>query len=196
MGLVCFAFVACGDDSGGGGGDDAGTGTGGTVNPMSTGSGGSGTGGMTSTGTGGMTGTGGVVGTGGMIGLPMPMCDTSIAAETTCGGNTCTPPSGQAASFVCAITCCLPDNTCGTRRASMTNPTQCTPPAVLDPDCPDFTSMGMGGMTTYPGCCTPAGICGVRSTADMTCITSSPFLMGLMPGGPCDGGDAGVEDGG
>jgi hypothetical protein len=192
---MVVALVACGDDSGGGGDDqlDSGTGSGGSSsNPMMGGTGG------TSTGTGGTsTGTGGAVGTGGTGMLPMPMCDTTMVAETSCGGTACTAPTSPVAAFVCAQTCCLADNTCGTRRATMMNPTACTPPAVLDPDCPDFTSMGMGGMATvYPGCCTPGGVCGVRSTADMTCITSSPLLMGLMPGGPCDGGDAGVEDGG
>jgi hypothetical protein len=85
----------------------------------------------------------------------------------------------------------LPDNTCGVKRAPMGMVGECVPVATPDPSCPDM--MGAANMV---GCCAPSGRCGVTSGADMTCITSSPFLPMLMPGAPCGGATDGGVDGG
>jgi hypothetical protein len=149
---------------------------------------------------GGMTGSGGSTMTGGSGGATIPPgnCDKSIPTTATCGGTACPAVAGALAGFICAVPCCLPDDTCGTRRATMGAPTDCAPPATEDPACPHYVGMVMGMMTDLVGCCAPSGKCGAISTTDMSCITSSPILPDLKPGAACAGaGDGGTEsDGG
>jgi hypothetical protein len=120
------------------------------------------------------------------------MCDDTVPATATCGGMDC-PTAGAMAAAVCSVPCCLPDDSCGFKRAPMGMVGDCVPKATHDPNCPDM--MGAAGM--MQGCCAPSGHCGVASGIDMTCITSSPFLPMLMPGDACGGpSDSGVADGG
>jgi hypothetical protein len=186
LGLVCaigIAGLGCGDD------DDNGVDAGGTpgTGGVGSGSGGTGTGsGGTGTGSGGTgTGSGGTTVTG-------PTCDDTVPTTATCGGMSC-PTAGMMAAAVCSVPCCLPDDTCGFKRAPMGMVGDCVPVATHDPNCPDM--MGAAGM--MQGCCAPSGRCGVTSGIDMTCITSSAFLPNLMPGDACGGpSDGGVADGG
>lgn len=189
LGLVCaigFVGLGCGDDDDSTPDSGVIPGTGGIE---------SGTGGMTSTGTGGMTsGTGGTSsGTGGMI--AGAMCDSTVPTTAMCGTTSCPAPSAQAASLVCSVPCCLPDNTtCGFKRATMGAVGDCIPVATHDAACPDMNSGGM----MLQGCCAVSGHCGVISSLDMTCITSSALLPMLMPGAACEAGagDGGMADGG
>jgi hypothetical protein len=188
LGLTCAIGIAgwgCGGDD-----DDSGmdSGTIGGTGGVSSGTGGTGSGGMT--GSGGTTGSGGRSGgTGGM--MAGAMCDTTIETTATCGGTSC-PAAGGMASAVCSVPCCLTNNTCGFRRAMMGAVTDCVPVATPDSNCPDM----MSGMTMSRGCCAVSGRCGVISGIDMTCITSSVFLPNLMPGDACEPGDGGTADGG
>jgi len=195
--IAAVVTVGCGDDDDGGG-DDAGPDSG--LGGSAARDGGGGMSGAGSGGRGGASGAG-AGGAAGVPGLPMAMCDTAIMAETTCGGSACALVGSNAmlGTLACAVPCCLPDDSCGSRRTELTNTTECAPPAVADPDCPPFMSMGMmGGMgTMYTGCCHSSGVCGVISTIDTSCITSSMLLPGLMPGPACGDTDAGAEpDGG
>jgi hypothetical protein len=202
--------IGCGDD------DDSGAGDGGPDGGnIDGGGGGAGSGGSTggkkdsgtdsgtkSGGTGGTTGGG----SGGTTAIPMgATCDTSIKTSATCGSKTCGAATSQLATFVCSAGCCLSGNTCGTRRAIKGAVTDCAAPATADTSCPDYMGMGAGMMTTaadaasmmYPGCCAPSGKCGIISTIDMTCITSSPLLTDLKPGAACgEVEDGGANDGG
>lgn len=184
--LSC-ALVGCGDSDGG---DpvfmDAGGGTGGAG------------------GTGGTGGTSGAGGTGGVGGMPVAGCDDAITAETSCGGADCPAIESPLATQVCAITCCTEDDACGTRRAYAEDPTNCLAPAEPDPLCPEY-AMGGGGIPgvdagagmSFPGCCAPSGHCGIISSIDSSCITTSALLPDLMPGDPCgDDVDGGADDAG
>lgn len=201
--LLALAAVGCGDDDDHASKPDGSVGgSGGSGSHMDGGSGKGGTGGSTMTG--GGTGGSTVGGTGGM-GLPMAMCDTTIPTTATCGGTACPAATSPIAAFVCSVPCCLPDNTCGLRRAYMDAPTECSGPAVPDPSCPAMATMGIpmmaapdaGAGMSLPGCCAPSGFCGVITATDMSCITSSPLLPNLMPGMPCGMDmDGGVDDAG
>lgn len=207
--FVLLAMSAgCGDDddnpskpdgsvagNAGHGGMDGGSGKGGAGGSSA------GKGGNSTAGTGGTTGAG----TGGTMGLPMPSCDTSIPTTATCGGTACPAATSPIAAFVCSVPCCLPDDTCGLRRAYMNAPTDCAGPAVPDPSCPSRAGMAAPGMPPADGgagnemlgCCAPSGFCGVITMTDGSCITSSPLLPDLMPGMPCGSDmDGGIEDAG
>lgn len=208
--VLALGSIGCGDDDDGmpadGGADtDASSAGGGKGGAGKGGSGGSG-GSSGSTSTGGSSGTGTTAGTGGVPGFPMgAACDSSIPTTATCGGMTCSGATGPLASFVCSVPCCLPDDTCGRRRAFMTDATACAAPAQPDPDCPDLMTAGFGmgmapmdggtGGMVMEGCCAPSKLCGVISGADGSCITSSALLPNLMPGAPCgdDDMDGGSE---
>jgi hypothetical protein len=198
---VVMALAGCGDD--GGGDDNAGGAGSGDMTAAPTGGGGTTGGGTTGTGTTG-TGTTGTDPDAGaafdpadLIGMFQPTCDSTITAETSCGGTTC-PAAGMFASFTCTVSCCI-DDQCGTRSAVEGMVTECAlppPPAVEDPSCPAYVGMAMGGNPLeLPGCCTPEGVCGVISSISNTCITQSMFLSDLQPGGPCDGSDADADAG-
>lgn len=166
--------------------------------------------GTTTGGTGGRT-TGG---TGGTTMIPAGMCDTSIPTTATCGGTMCPGASGMGANFTCTVPCCLPDDSCGLRRAYMTDPTDCAKPGVADNSCPAYMGQGpFGGMmlpgmdggsadagdaggSMYTPCCATSGHCGIISSIDMLCITKSPILTDLMPGPACGEGNDGGTDAG
>jgi hypothetical protein len=165
--------------------------------------------GVTTGGTGGRT-TGG---TGGTTNIPMAMCDTTIPKTATCGGTACPAASGMGATFTCTVPCCLPDDTCGLRRARMDHVSDCAAPGVADPSCPEYTGMVPGGGMMTPAdagadagdaganmftpCCAASGHCGIISSIDMLCITESPILTDLMPGPACgESNDGGANDGG
>jgi len=210
---LALSLVACGDD------DDDSTPLDGS---MSDGGGGSGgTGNLKDAGDkdggpkAGSTATAGSSGGGaGTMAVPMgATCDPEIPTTATCGGTACPASMSPFASFVCAVPCCLPDDSCGSRRAILDDATDCVAPAEPDPSCPDRAGMGMGGMPgggamdagaatdaggdaggmSIPGCCAPSGRCGIISPIDMSCITSSTLLADLAPGAPCgedaDGGE-------
>jgi hypothetical protein len=191
-----------GGTSGGGAGNSSGTG----------GKGGGMDSGTTTGGTGGRT-TGG---TGGTTNIPMAMCDTSIPTTATCGGTMCPGASGMGATFTCTVPCCLPDDSCGLRRAYMDDPTDCAAPGVADPSCPEYMGQGPfggmmlpgmadaggpdagdGGANQYTPCCASSGHCGIISSIDMLCITHSLILTDLMPGPACgESNDGGANDAG
>lgn len=197
------------DGSGGGGTGD--TADGGAGNAGSTASGGTGGG----AGTGTTAGTGTIPGLGDLTGLlGGATCDPEIPTTATCGGEVCPALESLLAGSVCAVPCCTEDDQCGTRRAFMDGPTDCLPPAEPDTSCPDYAGAGLGGGlgglipggmmtmdggvgmdggmsggTSLVGCCAPSGRCGVLSTVDNSCITSSPVLADLMPGDACGDGD-------
>ena len=165
-GLALITSVGCGDDGGaevtaggtGGGGEDAG----------------------------GLSGTGAgfepIIGDERGPSLPFgPSCDSDGESVTERGGTACEPLEGQFVSFLCAVVCCTEDDQCGTRRAFAEDPTDCEPPSEPDPACPEFQVMGM----TLPGCCASSGQCGLYTTIDRSCSTSSFFLPDLEPGDPC-----------
>jgi hypothetical protein len=191
--LLCLAcvVVGCGDSDGG---DDDGA---------MFADGGAGTGGAGGSGGGGAGGSGGG-GAGGTGGLPGGSCDGAITAETSCGGDDCAAIESPLAAQVCAITCCTADDACGTRRAYADDPTDCLPPAAEDSDCPDYTMAGgvimgfdAGDGMSFPGCCAPSGRCGIISSIDTSCITSSALLPDLEPGELCgDAVDGGADDAG
>jgi hypothetical protein len=187
-----------GGSSGKGGGKDSGTDSG-----------------MTGTGSGGRTSSG----TGGAPAIQLPTCDSKISKTAKCGSTQCAAPTSMLATAVCSVPCCLPDNTCGFRRAVMDQVTDCAPPGVADTSCPDQTLMGFGmmggaggaratrpdagadagGPTVLPGCCASSGHCGVISTIDKLCIFQEPlFLMNGKPGPACGETptDGGTNDGG
>jgi hypothetical protein len=210
--------AGCGDD------DDSGTDAGpdGSVDGSigSGGSGSAGNGGKDAGSDSGTTtgGTGGRMsgGTGGAGNIPVPMCDTSIPTTATCGGTECAPPSSQLAAFTCSVPCCLPDDTCGLRRAVMDKVSDCAPAGVEDPSCPGYMGMGPAfgggggnrpdagnasdggdaGANPYPPCCAPSGHCGIISSIDGLCITESQILTDLMPGPACGESNDGGMDGG
>jgi hypothetical protein len=175
-------MCACGSDSSAS--SEAGT-TGGT-------SAGTSAAGTSAAGTGGAgTGAAGTAATGDS-GIPMTMCDPTIATTATCGGTMCPASTSPIAAFTCSVPCCTASDECGLRSAVMDAATECAGPAQEDPSCPGYTGMAMGTQVDLPGCCA-AGVCGAISTISMTCITSSMFLPDLAPGGPCgDDVDAGM----
>lgn len=165
------------------------------------------TGGSTTTTTGGAASTGG---------FQAATCDTTVVAATSCGGETCTAPSGFQATNQCAISCCADDGSgnqvCGTQNAIQGNVSTCTPPPPPpepDPLCPSGTDR-QGNPAQ--GCCTQDNsgndVCGLITTSgftgNTTCRVSGGF-GGFGGGGggggttyPCDGSglnpDAGTDN--
>lgn len=108
-------------------------------------------------------------------------CEADLPSMVRCGRQRCETPGTGLAGLVCLVACCTADDTCGTRRATLDNPTECTAEAMPDPTCPAYES----GFSTLAGCCAPSGRCGVISGIDSTCITSSGLLPELSPGPAC-----------
>jgi hypothetical protein len=152
-------------------------------------------------GNGGMGGKGGssggtATGTAGTAAtvMPMMMITCTEMPPTTpvmCGGEVCT-----AAAFgmnTCIIPCCVMEGSkevCASRSAAMGFSTECTVPAVADPQCPDVTSMA----APLKGCCNAAQHkCGIISTLRPGCITESTLVM--LPANP-QSCSAGSDDGG
>lgn len=198
---VAVTLAGCGGDDSG---EDSSGGAGASGDMTATPTGAGGTTGSSTTGTGSGTGTTGTGTTGAdpdagaafnpadLISMFQPTCDSTITAETSCGGTTC-PAPGMLAALTCTISCCV-DNQCGTRSAAEGMVSDCAAPAEPDPSCPAYVGMGMGGNgLELPGCCTPEGVCGVISSISNTCITQSAILTDLQPGGPCDGSGGGDD---
>ena len=164
------------------------------------------TGGSTTTTTGGTASSTG--------GFQAATCDTTVVAATTCGGETCTAPSGFQATNQCAISCCADDGSgtqvCGTQNAIQGNVSACTPPPPPpepDPLCPSGTDR-QGNPAQ--GCCTTDNsgndVCGLITTSAFTGTTTcraSGGRGGFGGGGggttyPCDGSglnqDASVDN--
>jgi len=192
--IACSCAVACGDDedTSDAGGDDGGAGTSGR--------------GGSSAGTGGRGGRGGsgaagrgTAGRGPTGGTGMMMVQCTEPAPTqpvVCGGQTCQAPTYE--GNTCVVACCATVGGAEVCGAKSTNPmytTQCEPPAVADPACPDVESQN----GPLEGCCNAAqGVCGIISTLRPGCITMSTLIE--LPEDPqaCSGtpDDAGAEDAG
>jgi hypothetical protein len=195
--LACVAItslVACGgDDEEGGGAGGAGGMTGGSGGTSGTTGGDGGTTGGAGGTTGGMGGSGGM---GGMGGIDLPECTEEIPMTALmCGGTACPMPMMFMGIDTCARPCCLMVDgaeTCGSKNANDTMPTDCAPLPVPDDRCPDYMAGGM----MRDGCCTAENTCGVVSTIVNMCVTESPLVPDLpQPPIGCDDGagdDAGM----
>jgi hypothetical protein len=142
-------------------------------------------------------GNGAAAGSGGAAGAPslvdtltmltMPMCDTSVTSESSCGSSDC-PDVSSSAATMCTVNCCTTDQRCGTRnvdqRLEMFLGSTCTAAALPDARCPSTTIIGM----TLPGCCDPQGRCGQAFGG--ICVAAPTATS-------CDAsGDGGVSDAG
>ena len=205
---LALAGAACGDDDDTSATTGDGDGTTGDGDGM-TGDGDGTTGdgdGMTGDGDGmtgdgdGMTGGGNTVNLGDLLGGDGGVgfgfgggaeCDDAITDTASCGGMDCPEITSPLAGATCSVRCCTAENTCGTRRALADGATDCQEPAEEDANCLPYES-GMGDPLV--GCCAPSGRCGVISTIDASCITSSTLLADLAPGDVCDGSATGGGD--
>jgi len=134
--------------------------------------------------TAGTTAGGTATADGGMMQL---MCDESVTSVAKCGTESCTAPTGPAATM-CQVACCTSDNKCGQKNTSSQAAGagfgSCMLPAVADPRCDGVSQFGTA-------CCTAAGTCG-SSFMGSACFDTSMLGGGGTPVN-CDeaGQDAG-----